>query len=155
MAAGRFARWMYRGGRPNRLARIMNRISALVFARGVARDYVVTLELTGRRSGRRISLPLVMALMDGQRYLVSMLGEKAAWVQNVRAENGKAILEHGRGEEVRLEEIPIEQRAAVLKAYLQRAPGARPHVPIDKDAALSAFVRIADQIPVFRVLAVP
>ena len=133
----------------------MNRISALVFARGVARDYLVTLELTGRRSGRRISLPLVMAVMDGQRYLVSMLGEKAAWVQNVRAENGKAILEHGRGEEVRLEEIPIEQRAAVLKAYLQRAPGARPHVPIDKDAALSAFVRIADQIPVFRVLAVP
>ena len=155
MAAGRFARWMYRGGRPNRLARIMNRISALVFARGVARDYLVTLEVTGRRSGRRISLPLVMAVMDGQRYLVSMLGEKAAWVQNVRAENGKAILEHGRREEVRLEEIPIEQRAAVLKAYLQRAPGARPHVPIDKDAALSAFVRIADQIPVFRVLAVP
>ena len=65
------------------------------------------------------------------------------------------ILEHGPREEVRLEEIPIEQRAAVLKAYLQRAPGARPHVPIDKDAALSAFVRIADQIPVFRVLAVP
>lgn len=155
MAAGSFARWMYRGGRPNRLARIMNRISALVFARGVARDYLVTLEVTGRRSGRRISLPLVMAVMDGQRYLVSMLGEKAAWVQNVRAENGKAILEHGRREEVRLEEIPIEQRAAVLKAYLQRAPGARPHVPIDKDAALSAFVRIADQIPVFRVLAVP
>ena len=155
MAAGSFARWMYRGGRPNRLARIMNRISALVFARGVARDYLVTLEVTGRRSGRRISLPLVMAVMDGQRYLVSMLGEKAAWVQNVRAENGKAILEHGRGEEVRLEEIPIEQRAPVLKAYLQRAPGARPHVPIDKDAALSAFVRIADQIPVFRVLAVP
>jgi hypothetical protein len=133
----------------------MNRISALVFARGVARDYLVTLEVTGRRSGRRISLPLVMAVMDGQRYLVSMLGEEAAWVQNVRAENGKAILEHGRREEVRLEEIPIEQRAPVLKAYLQRAPGARLHVPIDKDAALSEFVRIADQIPVFRVLAVP
>ena len=116
MAAGSFARWMYRGGRPNRLARIMNRISALVFARGVARDYLVTLEVTGRRSGRRISLPLVMAVMDGQRYLVSMLGEKAAWVQNVRAENGKAILEHGRREEVRLEEIPIEQRAPVLIA---------------------------------------
>jgi deazaflavin-dependent oxidoreductase (nitroreductase family) len=155
MAAGRFARWMYQGRRPNKLARIMNRISALVFARGVARDYLVTLEVTGRRSGRRISLPLVMAVMDGQRYLVSMLGEKAAWVQNVRAENGKAVLQHGRREEVRLEEIPADQRAPVLKAYLQRAPGARPHVPIDKDAALSEFVRIADQIPVFRVLAVP
>jgi len=89
MAAGRFARWMYRGKRPNRLARIMNPISALVFARGVARDYLVPLEVTGRRSGRRISLPLVMAVTDGQRYLMSMLGENAAWVQNVRAENGK------------------------------------------------------------------
>jgi hypothetical protein len=86
-----------------------------------------------------------MAVVDGQRYLVSMLGENAAWVQNVRAENGKAILEHGPREEVRLE----EQRAAVLKAYLQRAPGARPHVPVDKVAALSEFERIAANIPVF------
>jgi F420H(2)-dependent quinone reductase len=155
MATGRFARWMYRAGRPNRLARIMNRISALVFARGVARDYLVTLEVTGRRSGRRVSLPLVMVLVDGRRYLVSMLGEKAAWVQNVRAANGKAVLEHGGREEVRLEEIPADQRPPVLKAYLQRAPGARPHVPANKDAALSEFGRIAANIPVFRVLAVP
>ena len=88
-------------------------------------------------------------------YEVIPLGEKAAWVQNVRAENGKAVLQHGRREEVRLEEIPADQRAPVLKAYLQRAPGARPHVPVDKDAGLSEFERIADQIPVFRVLAVP
>jgi hypothetical protein len=92
----------------------MNSISALVFARGVARDYLVTLEVTGRRSGRRISLPLVMVVVDGRRYLASMLEEKAAWVQNVRAENGKAVLNHGRREGGRLEEIPIDQRAPVL-----------------------------------------
>jgi hypothetical protein len=28
----RIMRWMYRGGRPNRLARVMNRFSALQFA---------------------------------------------------------------------------------------------------------------------------
>jgi hypothetical protein len=155
MAAAGFARWMYSGGRPNGLARIMNRISALVFARGIARDYLVTLQVTGRRSGRRISLPLVLAVVDGQRYLVSMLGENAAWVRNIRASKGEAILEHGRLEEVRLEEIPADQRAPVLKAYLQRAPGARPHVPVDKDAALSEFERIAGKIPVFRVRVVP
>ena len=59
------------------------------------------------------------------------------------------ILEHGPREEVRLEEIPIKQRPAVLKAYLQRAPAARPHVPVDKVAALSEFERIAANIPVF------
>ena len=74
MIAGDFQRWMYRGGRPNRLARTLNRALALVFARGIARDYLVTLDVRGRRSGRRISFPLVMVKVDGQRYLVSMLG---------------------------------------------------------------------------------
>jgi deazaflavin-dependent oxidoreductase (nitroreductase family) len=154
MSASDFTRWMYRGGRPNRLARILNRASAIVFAWGIAPDYLVTLEVTGRRSGRRISFPLVMVKVDGQRYLVSMLGEKAAWVRNIRAAEGKAVLRHGRREEVRLEEIPAGQRAPVLKAYLQRAPGARPHVAVDKDALLLEFERIAATIPVFRVLAV-
>jgi deazaflavin-dependent oxidoreductase (nitroreductase family) len=132
----------------------LNRASAVVFARGIAPNYLVTLEVTGRRSGRRISLPLVMVIVDGQRYLVSMLGGNAAWVRNIRAAGGKAVLQHGRREEVRLEEIPAGQRAPVLKAYLQRAPGARPHVAVDKDAPLSEFERFAATIPVFRVLAV-
>ncbi len=128
---------------------------AVVFARGIARDHLVTLEVTGRRSGRPISLPLVMAIVDGQRYLVSMLGENAAWVRNIRAAGGKAVLHHGRHEPVRLEEVPIGRRAPILKAYLQRAPGARPHIAVDKDAPLSEFERIAATIPVFRVLAAP
>jgi hypothetical protein len=41
----------------------------------------------------------------------------------------------------------------VLKAYLQSAPGARPHISVDKDAPLEEFEAIAEQIPVFRVLA--
>jgi deazaflavin-dependent oxidoreductase (nitroreductase family) len=155
MAFGDFTRWMYRGRRPNALARALNRASAAVFARGVARDYLVTLEVTGRRSGRPISLPLVMAVVDGQRYLVSMLGEDVAWVRNVRAAGGRAVLQHGRREEVRLEEVPAGRRTPILKAYLARAPGARPHVAVDKDAPLSEFERIAGTLPVFRVLAVP
>ena len=155
MARGDFKRWLYRGGRPNRFARVLNRAWAVVFARGIARDHLVTLEVTGRRSGRPISLPLVMAIVDGRRYLVSMLGENATWVLNVRAAGGKAVLHHGPREEVRLEEVPAGERAPVLKAYLQRAPGARPHVAVDKDASLSEFERIAATIPVFRVLAVP
>jgi len=151
MTAGDFTRWMYRGGRPNRLAQIMNRASAIVFARGIAHDYLVTLEVMGRRSGQRISLPLVMVIVGGQRYLISMLGENAGWVRNVRAAGGKAVLRHGRREDVRLEEITVDERAPVLKAYLQRAPGARPHVAVDKDAPLSEFERIAATIPVFRV----
>ena len=111
-----------------------------------------TLEVVGRRSGRTISFPLVMAVLGGERYLVSMLGRDVAWVRNLKAAGGRAVLRHGRVEQVRLEELAIEKRAPVLKAYLRRAPGARPHIPVDKDAPLSEFETIAEQIPVFRVL---
>lgn len=96
-------RWFYRGGRPNRLARALDRCTAALCARGVGPDYLVTLEVPGRRSGRTISLPLVMAAVGGERYLVSMLGGEANWVRNVRAAGGEVALRHGRFEEVCLE----------------------------------------------------
>ena len=148
-----FKRWLYRGNRPHGLDRFLNRAWATLHALGIAPNYLVALEVVGRRSGRTISFPLVMSVLGDQRYLVSMLGTDVAWVRNVRAAGGAAVLRHGRTERVRLEEIPVAERAPVLKDYLQRAPGARPHVPIDKDAPLEAFAEIAPRIPVFRVVA--
>ncbi|HEV2668150.1 MAG TPA: alpha/beta fold hydrolase, partial [Blastocatellia bacterium] len=145
-------KWLYRGGRPNWVATVLNRLWAAVHALGVAPNYLVTLEVRGRRSGRRISLPLVMVIIEGERYLVSMLGAEADWVQNVRAADGNVTIHHGRREEVRLEEVAAERRALALKAYLKRAPGARPHLPIHKDALLSEFERVSAQFPVFRVV---
>ena len=152
MARGDFTRWLYHGHRPNWIARILNRASAIVGSSGIASNYLVTLEVTGRKSGRTFSLPLVVAVVRGQRYLVSMLGDNVQWVQNVRGAGGKAVLRHGRREEICLEEVPPGERAPILKAYLRRAPGARPHVPVDKDAPLSEFEKVAAPIPVFRVL---
>jgi hypothetical protein len=107
----RFARWLYRGGRPNWIAKLLNRGWAAVHAAGLAADYLVTLDVVGRKLGKIVSLPLVMVAVDGQRYLVSMLGDDAQWVQNVRAAGGKAVLRAGSREEVRLEEIPAARRA--------------------------------------------
>ena len=148
----RFKRWLYEGNRPGALARFLNRGWAIAHARGIAPNYLVTLEVSGRRSGRAISFPLVMAVVDGERFLVSMLGAEAAWVRNVKTAGGRAVLHHGRTERVRLEELPLERRGPVLKAYLKRAPGARAHIPVDKDAPVEQFTAIAAQIPVFLVL---
>jgi len=93
-----------------------------------------------------------VALVGGERYLVSMLGDDAQWVQNVRAAHGRAFIRSGGRSEVRLEEVTASQRAPILKAYLHRAPGARPHVPVDKDAPLSAFEAVAASYPVFRIV---
>jgi pimeloyl-ACP methyl ester carboxylesterase len=93
-----------------------------------------------------------MVVIDGERYLVSMLGADADWTQNVKAAGGNVTLRHGRCEEVRLEEVAADRRAPVLKAYLRRAPDARPNLPVDKDAPLSEFERVSPQFPVFRVI---
>src|SRR5438270_8451166 len=126
--------WLYRGQRPNWIARMLNSAWAAVASWGFTSTYVVTLEVTGRKSRRTVSLPVVVAVVDGQRYLVSMLGEHVNWVQNVRAAGGRALLRSGGREEIHLEEVPADQRAPILRAYLQRATGARPHVPVNKDA---------------------
>jgi hypothetical protein len=143
---------LYRSGRPNWFATALNRCSAAIHALGIAPNYLVTLDVRGRRSGRTTSLPLVMTVIDGDRYLVSMLGAEVDWVRNVKAAGGHVVLRHGRREKVCLEEIPAERRAPLLKAYLKRAPGARPHLLIDKNAPLSEFERVAAQFPVFRVI---
>ncbi|MGW2516393.1 nitroreductase/quinone reductase family protein [Streptomyces sp. NPDC001617] len=147
----RFDRWMYRGGRPGRLARVMNRQTVLAASAGLAPRRLVTMEVRGRRTGRRISLPLVVADLEGERYLVAMLGRDANWVRNVRAAGGRVILRHGRREAVRLEEVEVGARAPVLQRYLALAPGARPHLPVDRRAPLEEFARIADRVPVFRI----
>lgn len=145
-------RWFYRDGHPNRLARVLDRGTAALYALGIAPNYLVTLEVRGRRSGRTIALPLVMVVVGEERYLVSMLGEDVNWVRNVRAARGEVTLRHGHREEVRLEEVAPDRRAPILKAYLKRAPNARAHLPIDKDAPLTEFERVSSGFPVFWVV---
>jgi hypothetical protein len=80
-----------------------------------------------------------------------MLGEECNWVRNVRAAGGAVKLRHGGVESVQLVEVPVEQRAGVIKRYVERAPGARPHIPVDRSADVSVFETIAARYPVFRI----
>jgi hypothetical protein len=146
-------RWFYAGGRPNWMARLLDRGTAAISTRGIGPEYLVALEVPGRRSGCIVSLPLVVATVDGERYLVSMLGEEVNWVRNVRAAGGEVALRRDRREEVHLEEvIAPDLRAPVLKAYLERASNANAHMPIGKDAPLAEFERVAPRFPVFRIV---
>jgi hypothetical protein len=145
-------RWLYRGGRPSALTRLVNDGVAAMHATGLGPSKWVTLDVVGRKSGRTISFPLVMTVVDGERYLVSMLGNDAAWVRNVEAAGGRARLRRGAEERVRLEPLAIERRGPVLKAYLQDAPGARPHLPVHKDAPVASFDAVAPKFPVYRVI---
>jgi hypothetical protein len=146
-----FKRWLYRGGRPNQLAKIINKVWAEIHSLGISPNSMVTLEVLGRKSGKTVSFPLAMTIVNGERYLVSMLGANTNWVKNVRAADGNAVLRHGMSESVHLEEVDTNRRAPILKAYLLIAPGARPHIAIGKDAPIAEFEGIASNYTVFRV----
>jgi hypothetical protein len=64
-------------------------------------------------------------------------------------------IRHGRARHRRLVEIPVDERAPIIKRYLQKVPGARPHIPVDRNASLAEFEAIAQRYPVFQVEALP
>jgi len=144
--------WIYRGGRPGLIARTLNKIMAIGYSAGVLSPaQAATLEVKGRRTGVPVSFPVMVADYNGERYLVSMLGNDANWVRNVRAADGRAVLRHGTREQVHLKDVEPGARAPILRRYLAVAPGARPHLPVDRHAPLAEFEQIADQFPVFRI----
>ncbi|MEU7872636.1 nitroreductase/quinone reductase family protein [Dactylosporangium sp. NPDC049140] len=144
-------RAMYTGGRGNATARRFARLWAAVQGAGLLPRRWVTLEVPGRRTGRTTRFPLGLADWDGRWYLVSMLGNDCNWVRNVRAAGGRVTIRHGRARARQLVELPAAERAPILKRYLQQVPGARPHVPVDRDAPLAEFEAIAARYPVFRI----
>jgi len=145
-------RAMYPGARAGKTARRFARLWAGVFALGLAPERWVTLEVAGRRSGRAVRFPLGMADRDGQWYLVPMLGERCNWVQNVRAAGGRATLRHRRAVACRLIEVPVSARPPIIKRYLEKVPGARPHIPVDRHSPAADFEAISERYPVFRVV---
>lgn len=145
-------RWMYRGNRPRRWARAVNAVYGWAFAgRWLRYRPAATLEVIGRRTGAAITLPVAIADLGAERFLVSMLGE-SSWVLNVRAADGRAvILQRGARTPVRLHEIDVAERPQVLRRYLELAPGARPHVPVPWKAPVAEFATVAADFPVFRI----
>jgi deazaflavin-dependent oxidoreductase (nitroreductase family) len=148
----RYTSWMYRAGRPNWLARPQNRMSNLLFGAGLLPRRVASLEVQGRRSHQAISFPVVIADWAGHEYLVSMLGEKANWVKNVRAAGGAAVLRRGRRQDVTLEEVDVADRAPIIRRYAAVAPGGRPHLQLSRGASLEECEALAQDTPVFRIM---
>src|SRR5690606_8474851 len=108
---------------------------------------------------RRTSL--ILLDHDGQEYLVALAGE-SEWVRNVRAADGRATLTRaGRRRAVRLEELPVADRAEVLQAYLWRG-GRRPgnrriareadvYFGLAGEPTLGQLRGVASRYPVLRV----
>ena len=149
---GDYQRWLYRDSHPNRVARLKDRALVELLKTGISPRHTAVLSVQGRRTGLIVSLPVVVTAYQGDRYLVSMLGE-SNWVRNVRAAGGRAVLRRSRSEAVRLIEVPVRERAPVLRRYVAISPAARTHIPVSRRAPAAEFEGIAADLPVFRVAA--
>jgi deazaflavin-dependent oxidoreductase (nitroreductase family) len=116
----------------------------------------VILEVTGRRSRNVRSLLVTWVEYGRERYLVSMPGLEPQWVKNMRAAAGEVVLRHGRRRtRVHLRELPVHERAAILRAWyavtrLSSPP--RANFKLGRDAAIEEFERIAGVHPVYRIV---
>jgi hypothetical protein len=141
----------YQQRRPTRFGKMTNDFMAGLYAVGLTPRFMSTLEVARRKSGGVQRLPVVIARHEGAEYLVSMLGESSEWVKNVRAASGRAVLRHRGAEPVFLDEVPVAQRAPIIKEYLRLAIGGRPHIPVDHRAPVEEFEPLAAAYPVFRI----
>ena len=78
------------------------------------------LEHRGRTSGDLHHTPVNLLTIEGTDYLVSPRGQ-TQWVRNVRHADGHLVLRLGRRRrEYTATEVPVTDRAPILRAYLRR-----------------------------------
>jgi deazaflavin-dependent oxidoreductase (nitroreductase family) len=144
-------RHFYRDWHPTRLGRWVNRLQGWLAGVGMPPSFQVLLEVRGRTSGRTRANPVVIATVNGERYLVSMLGAESDWVKNVEAAHGEAVIRHGQRRRVHLVPVPPEHRAPILREYVRIALSGRQHFPLPVGAPLSEFEAIVADYPVYRI----
>src|SRR5919199_3494244 len=147
---------MSEGAKLPRWLKPANRVIVALQRLGLAIGTMRLLSVPGRKSGKLRTTPVSPLTVDGRRYIVAGL-EGADWVRNARAA-GWGILARGRrAERVALVELPVEERAAILREFPRLVPHGVQffqrlyNVPQDPEALPEAFATLAPRCPVFRV----
>jgi deazaflavin-dependent oxidoreductase (nitroreductase family) len=136
--------------KPSGFVKKMNSALGWVFARGLGSKRWVQIEHKGRKSGKTYKTAVNWTQLEGQRYLVAPRGE-TQWVRNVRADGGKAVLTKGKSETVRLEEIPVDARAAIIKNYVAENKVVKGEFGLEPDDPIEKYQEIAPNHPTFRI----
>lgn len=114
----------------------------------------VILEVRGRRSGRLQSTLVTWAEYVDRRYLVVMPAEEPQWVKNMRADDGRVTLRHGRCRtDVLLREVPRDERAPILQIWFGTTGVSSPprrHFGLGRHTGIKDFERLAGSHAVFR-----
>jgi len=136
--------------RPGALVKLSNSLTGVFAGLGLGPKKMVRIEVRGRKSGLPRSAVVNIVTVHGRRYLVAPRGN-TEWARNARAA-GELTIKRRAEERVRVEELPVEQRAPVIQAYLkENTLVTRREFGIDPKAPIEEFARIAPDHPVFRI----
>ncbi len=119
-----------------------------------AQDALRILRVRGRKSGKLYDTPIRLATFEGERYIISLLGD-SQWARNLRTV-GTAQLITGRTEEsIHAHEIQGEEKMAFLTWYCQQpihATSVRYGLGANtQQLTVGEIERLASLYPVFRV----
>jgi hypothetical protein len=137
--------------RPGIVERIFGPVLVFLIRIGLVRGHFYVLEVSGRKSGRTISLPVDPLDLEGQRYLVCARGN-SNWVRNVGAAGEIVLIQARHRRRYAVRELPPGLRAPVLKAYLDSyAREVQRFFPVPKGSPVTAFEGLAPRFPVFEL----
>ncbi len=134
------------------IERLLNRTYGIVVGLGLGFAHNYVLETRGRKSGRVYTTPVNLLEMNSRRYLCASRGE-TAWVKNARAAGSVVLAKGSRRDEYRVREVPVQERAPMLKEFLERfASSVQRFYPVPKGSPLEAFADCARTMPVFELI---
>jgi deazaflavin-dependent oxidoreductase (nitroreductase family) len=135
--------------KPSALEALFNRALGLLVGIGLGPKDCYSLEVRGRKSGRIYSTPVYIIEHGGIWYIVAPRGN-TQWVRNARV-SGRVTLRAGsRRTEYSLREIPVADRAPILKDYLARyRKYVQRYFKVRDGAPESEFAGVAAGYPVF------
>jgi deazaflavin-dependent oxidoreductase (nitroreductase family) len=132
--------------------RLINAVVNPLVRLGIGPGHTYLLAVSGRRTGRIYRTPVTLVEQGPNRWLVAPYGERS-WVKNARAAGWVELRRGRRAERMRIEEVPPDERAPILRAYLRQVPFTRDFFAASPGAPVEAFAAEADRHPVFRITA--
>lgn len=100
-------------------AHVFNPLVRFMTGMGISLLGSRVLEVNGRSSGKPRRTPVNLLTFEGERYLVAPRGE-TQWVRNLRASGQGRLLLGRHGESFNAVEVPDDEKAPILRAYLKR-----------------------------------
>jgi deazaflavin-dependent oxidoreductase (nitroreductase family) len=128
------------------IRRAANALMTALLKLGLGPPNTALLTVRGRKTGRPFTTPVNLVTHGGARYLVSPYGDRT-WSRNARA-SGRVDLRRGRRvESARVEEIPPESAAAILRKYWRDNGITRQYFEVGEDPSEEDFRAILERNP--------